>query len=200
MVKINPRKAVNAMGDCEIRKANDACYNICAAFSKSSNAWDINPDCEMECEKLVNDLRIKKYGVGWCDHHAPNRPVIWNSNDNFFPMFFDKNKNVKESLNMCFTHCDKTRTPNECKEKCLLHANAIANAIVDTMDSGESNPPNPSETQDARDEIENFSPVQRGNINKRKVCKTNCDLAKYIFIIGMIIIVISILYICPNKK
>src|SRR3990167_4673811 len=97
--KINPVKAVMKMysdGGCGIQKVNDKCFGICSAFNNSNNNWGISRGCEEECKKLVNDMRFAKYGVGWCQHHAPNRPVAWVQVPSFFPDFFGKYGDVKK--------------------------------------------------------------------------------------------------------
>jgi len=121
--KINPLKGLQKNEICELVPVNNACFDICSAFSNSSNAWDINPECENECLKIVNDYRIKKYGVGWCDHHAPNRPVIWNRA--IFPQYLNQTNNPEQALQLCYNDCEKTSTPLECKKRCKLHYDSI---------------------------------------------------------------------------
>ena len=126
--KINPVKAITNMyksGDCGIQTVNNACYGICASFNGSNNNWIISPECESQCEKLVNKMRVGKYGVGFCDHHAPNRPVNWGQVPSFFPKNFNECGDVKKALLLSYKDCENTGLPEECKNKALLDSLAV---------------------------------------------------------------------------
>lgn len=127
-IMINPVKAVLKMykdRNCGIHKVNNACYGICSSFQGSNNNWNIQSDCGDQCAALVNEMRKGKYGVGWCDHHAPNRPVNWGQVPNYFPELFSQYKDVNKALSEAYKRCEYTKLPQECKEKALLDSYAV---------------------------------------------------------------------------
>lgn len=126
--KINPVKAVTRMfkeEGCGINTVNDACFGICSAFNNSNNNWMISSDCAKQCETLVNDMRIGKWGLGWCDRHRPDRPVKWVQVPSYFPGYFRETKDVKKALALSYKKCETTSLPQECKNKALLESYAV---------------------------------------------------------------------------
>ena len=126
--KINPAKAALTAyknGNCGIQALNSACYGVCAAFKGSPNAWAIGDECAASCEQFVQELRKDFYGSTYCDHHAPNRPVLWDQSPSFFPTNFAKYKNVPKALAVSLKQCEGTTYPESCKDKAKLESYAI---------------------------------------------------------------------------
>jgi len=134
--KINPvRAAVKAHqdGNCGVHAMNSACYDVCAAFKGTDSPWGISDECNGQCEMLVEQLRKDVYGLGYCDHHAPNRPVLWDQTPSFFPEQFKKYKNVPQALAHSLEMCKKTAYPEQCKQRALLHSYAVENSTVSNL-------------------------------------------------------------------
>ena len=126
--KINPAKAALTAyknGNCGIQALNSACYGVCAAFKGSPNAWAIGDECAASCEQFVQELRKDFYGSTYCDHHAPNRPVLWDQSPSFFPTNFAKYKNVPKELAVSLKQCENTTYPESCKNKAKLESYAV---------------------------------------------------------------------------
>jgi len=130
MVKINPVKATRAKyesSDCQMADVNNTCYEICAAFSGTTDPYNMDPACTKACDDYIEQRRLTLYGVGWCDHHAPNKPVIWNQVPNFVPNLVRKGVSPNQALQQGMEMCAKyvPTLVEECKNKCQLHYNAI---------------------------------------------------------------------------
>jgi hypothetical protein len=126
--KINPVKAAvmaHKGGYCDINNLNETCFNVCAAFKGSENNWDISPQCADQCEGLVEKMRLETYGLDWCDHHAPRRPVNWNQAPHFFPALFNQCKNVPKALAQCLQKCEGQNLCGECKNNCKVDSYAV---------------------------------------------------------------------------
>ena len=127
--KINPVKAAvkaHKNGNCGIHNLNDTCFGVCAAFKGSDNNWSISPDCECQCEALIEDMRKADFGVGWCDHQAPRRPVNWNQAPHFFPEYFNHYKSVPKALNACYARCNGLKNNSE---QCAIHCKTDSYAV-----------------------------------------------------------------------
>ncbi len=132
--QINPVQAVRKMlgnGYCGINKANELCYEVCAAFQGDNIDANLVPkECGKECEKMINDLRMQKWGLTKCEHAGPWKPLI-RDGPVFFPKLYsdsfrDGGTGDKEgALRECEKMCKDTVYPGECKERCLLHSYAI---------------------------------------------------------------------------
>lgn len=129
--KINPVKATCAKVATEpgsgIQTMNDTCFGICAAFSGTNDIYNMDPECTKSCVDLIEQKRIEKYGVGWCDHHAPYRPVVWDSPPHFIPGLLRSGLNPKQALQKCRQMCVE-RVPmltSECQERCEVDFMAI---------------------------------------------------------------------------
>lgn len=129
MVKINPVKAIctKFQPDCDIVEANDACYEICAAFSGTTDPYNMNPECTKMCDNYIEELRIMNFGVGRCDHQTPHKPVIWNQVPNYVPQLIRDGRSpqdaLQQGLKMCAQHVPTL--VNQCQDKCRLHYAAI---------------------------------------------------------------------------
>lgn len=131
--KINPVSAVykfmRTQGDCGINEANELCYQVCAAFQGTNIDANLVPEaCKKQCEIMVDDLRQQKWGLSYCQHKGPYKPLI-RDEPNFFPRLYEKNGNLDESLHECKKMCENTVYPEECKQKCSLHSYAIEEAL-----------------------------------------------------------------------
>lgn len=129
MVKINPVKATcqKCGPDCELQGLNDNCFEICAAFSGTTDPYNMDPECTKSCEGLIEQKKIDRYGVGSCDHQAPYKPVIWNQTVNYLPQLLRKGYSPQEALNGCYDLCKKyaKNLTEECISKCDFHYSAI---------------------------------------------------------------------------
>lgn len=126
--KIDPVKATSTFyksGGCGINAMNDACFGVCAAFKGTDNNWNLDPNCELQCEKLIEVMRENTYGMDWCDHHAPMRPVNWDQAPHFFPDMFNRTKNVETALRECEKRCKGTPYPEQCSQNCKLDSYAV---------------------------------------------------------------------------
>jgi hypothetical protein len=125
-MKINPVRAVSKLlgTECRINKANELCYETCAAFKGGVDAYNVDKECAKQCEGLIEKLRIKTYGLPYCYHRGPYRPVI-RDGPVFFPKLYKKLKNRELALEECNQKCEDTIYPGECREKCLLHSYAV---------------------------------------------------------------------------
>ena len=132
-MNISPAKAVltycNERGGCGIQEVNDKCYAIASAWNDNCNAFDIPSNLNKECENLVNQARINTYGVGVCDHQAPNKPLLLREN-HFFPYLYKKNNNIPNSLALCYNRCETSNEPLECKQNCLLDSYALTQTQI----------------------------------------------------------------------
>jgi hypothetical protein len=117
--KINPVKASLDKGYIGIHSFNNACYGVCNAFNDSSNG------CHNQCASFINQLRKNTYGTGYCGHHAPNLPVLWNQIPRFFPKIYNNSYNMSTALQTCKEKCKNTKLPQECNDMCELDAGAV---------------------------------------------------------------------------
>lgn len=128
--KINPVKATLQKyenEDCGIHALNDTCFGICGAFSGTNDVYNMDPDCTKACEVLINDARIKKYGVGICDHQAPYRPVLWEQVPHYFPGILNRGYEPKTARKMCLAKCQKMMPGSD---ECVSNCNTDFNAVV----------------------------------------------------------------------
>lgn len=126
--RINPVKAsvITSNESCGIHELNTKCYGVCAAYGGTSSAWNIPPKCEEECDKFVEQLRHDYYGSGYCDHHAPNRPVLWNQSSRFFPYLLEKGNSPSSALTKCKAMCNRIPFHSEqCQDNCDLDRAAL---------------------------------------------------------------------------
>lgn len=126
--KINPVKAVvQAHKDekCGVHSMVNDCYSVCAAYKGVDNPWSVSPECASQCEMLTEKLRKGFYGLGYCDHHAPNRPVLWNQSPDFFPEQLKKRGDVRTALAISKKLCENTAYPLQCKKKAELQSYAV---------------------------------------------------------------------------
>lgn len=124
---INPVKATRMKygKNIGLAGANDTCYEVCGAFSRSADPYNLDPACANECEKFINELKVELLGVDPCDHQFPYPPVIWDEVPNYVPMLIRKGNSPEEALEKCNKLCEKNSLALECQEKCKLHYNAI---------------------------------------------------------------------------
>ena len=128
MNKINPVKAAITAyknGNCGIHELNNACFSVCSAYNGGQTAWDITQPCAKQCDSLIEEMRIKTYGSGYCDHHAPNRPVLWNQIPHYFPNLYNQTKNTSQALQECIMKCRDNKLSEECIKNCKLDSYAI---------------------------------------------------------------------------
>jgi len=127
MNKINPVKAAIMANkkNCGIHALNDTCYNVCASYKGANTAWNVSPQCEQQCSDFVERLRHDYYGTGYCGHHGPEKPVIWNQVPSYFPYFFERSGDIDTALMQSFSACDSCKYPNECKEKAKTDSYAV---------------------------------------------------------------------------
>ncbi len=129
-VKINPVRAtcMKLKGTNHgLQEINDTCFNVCAAFSGTNNAYDVEPWCAKMCENLVEERKKQQYGVGSCDHQAPYRPVIWDQVPHFVPRLLEQGVPLTQLKSTCKKLCN-SQVPNlslECHETCDTDFNAI---------------------------------------------------------------------------
>jgi len=124
--KINPARAVSkALGkNCAINEANSLCYGVCAAFHGSPDAYSISKDCSQQCENLIEEMRLKTWGLPYCYHAGPWKPLIRDA-PTFFPNLYKQTRDIKLSLRKCNELCENTQYPNECKRNCLIQSYAV---------------------------------------------------------------------------
>jgi hypothetical protein len=126
--KVNPVKATCqnlGYGD-GIQTVNDTCFGVCAAFSKTLDTYEMDPQCVKSCEKLVEEKRIQTYGVGSCDHQAPYRPVFWGQTPHFMPTLLDKGMDLVSAKKKCYSMCAKVpELMNECLLNCKIDSDAV---------------------------------------------------------------------------
>lgn len=130
MVKINPVKATCAKykdTGCQMADVNNTCYEICAAFSGTTDLYNADPNCISACDKYIEERRHNIYGVGKCDHQSPEKPVIWNQVPNFVPDLVMKGIQPDIALQRGMQMCTKyvPTLVDECQDKCRLHYSAI---------------------------------------------------------------------------
>jgi hypothetical protein len=126
--KLNPVKAVCNLGFSkrDIIGPSDKCFGICAAFSSGNDAFNIQPQCEKDCNDFIEQRRYEVYGVGKCDHQAPARPVIWDNIPRFVPNLMKQGKTPEEALSIGIKMCKNVKNLyNECVDLCNLDYSAI---------------------------------------------------------------------------
>jgi hypothetical protein len=126
--KINPVKATcwkYKDRDHGIQGINDTCYGVCASFSKSGDAYNIDERCGQMCKDLVEKRKIEIFGVGSCDHQVPYLPVIWDQTPRYFPDALENSNNPEIALMKCKKMCEKTNLVNQCQEECEVDYHAI---------------------------------------------------------------------------
>lgn len=127
MAKINPVKAtcMKYKGHCDLADINDTCYGICAAFSGTTDVYNMDPNCTQACDEFIEQKKIDQYGVGNCDHQAPYKPVIWGQVPRYIPQLI-KEMSPKQALKTCNNMCmSMPNLVNECQDHCELDYNAI---------------------------------------------------------------------------
>jgi hypothetical protein len=108
---------------CGIQEINDICYRVASAFS-GSDVWNVPPKYSTECDNIVEMARKDIYGVGYCDHKTPYKPLILNPPSEFVRLY-NKSNNVEKALVECKKLCAKGRNPNECVQDCDIMSGAI---------------------------------------------------------------------------
>lgn len=135
--QIDPVKAAvmaHKNGDCDIHYLNDTCYSVCAAFQGGDSAWEVNPECAQQCEKLVECSRRSQYGMPKCDHRRPDRPVLWDQTPHYFPELYKQTRNVKKALDACNAKCEGDRLPNQCKQNCRIDSYAVNDPVAKVIE------------------------------------------------------------------
>jgi hypothetical protein len=120
-MNIDPVKAVCQKYDCvktdDIQNLNDACYSICGAYNIKS--------CEKDCEVFIEKQRKRIFGVGYCDHQTPHKPVYWNQVPRYVPGLLRSGDDVQIARDKCKQMCSTQRLANECSQYCDLDADAV---------------------------------------------------------------------------
>lgn len=130
--KINPVKATckgKTYDEQGIQELNDTCFGICASYSDTVDTYGMDPNCTKACVDLIEQRKLKQFGVGSCDHQVPYRPVIWEQFGRYFPKLLKQGLNPKDALFSCKRLC-KEKSPlvaEECQEACMLDYNALDN-------------------------------------------------------------------------
>jgi hypothetical protein len=120
---------------CGIQEINDVCYRVASAFS-GSDVWNVPPKYSAECDNIVEIARKQIYGVKYCDHKTPYKPLVLNPPSEFVRLY-KMNNNVEKSLIECKRLCAMGRNPNECVVDCDIMSGAITNDTKDTKDTKE---------------------------------------------------------------
>lgn len=110
-----------------IQALNDTCFGICAAFSGTSNTYNMDKFCEKQCSEMIENEKYRLFGVGSCDHQVPYKPVIWEQVPRYVPSLIKKGQDKETARLKCKQLCD-INVPllkAECKDKCDLDANAV---------------------------------------------------------------------------
>ena len=124
--KINPALATclkfqNNKDLYGIQSYNDTCYNICAAFSGTFDTFEMDPKCTQSCDRLIENMRECSFGVGFCDHQAPNRPVAWQNTPRYYPSLLKKGNDRNSAYRQCVMMC---KDDAECISDCMVDFNA----------------------------------------------------------------------------
>jgi hypothetical protein len=126
---VNPVKATcekfTGMDAYDVQGISDTCYGICAAYSGTTDAYNVDPACAKMCKNFVEQRKKQVFGVGSCDHQAPYLPVIWDQVPRFFPKLWKKFGNPEEALQKCNALCEKNFYDKECQSYCNLDYNAL---------------------------------------------------------------------------
>jgi hypothetical protein len=130
-MKINPVKATlescGGIENCGIQEMNETCYGICGAFTGTNDQYNLLPGCGEACAELIDQKRLRMYGVGHCDHEAPYPPVLWQETPRWVATLTREGKATpKEALKYCLAKCEGV--PNlyhECRNNCKLDYSAI---------------------------------------------------------------------------
>ncbi len=129
--KINPVKATcmrcDMDGGCGIHTYNDTCFNICAAYSGTSDPYAVDSDCAQSCKNMIEEKRHEFYGVGYCDHQQPYRPVIWESSPPYFVNLLQNGMDPKKALEISKKLCEEKSSSiaSECIERQVDYYNAL---------------------------------------------------------------------------
>jgi hypothetical protein len=142
--KINPCKASlsnfknKSIGDIQgsMNEINSICYGVCNAYG--------NPDgCDNICADFINDIN---FSLGnkqpKCTPKRPTVPVIWNNIPRLFPQIYKKERNIEKALSKSIKLCSLSPLPLECKNMCIIDANAIIESknIVQPPKNNEKRP------------------------------------------------------------
>lgn len=127
--KVNPVKAtcMKYPGKSQdLQNINDTCFGICAAFSGTTDVFNMDPACSKSCTDLVEKRKKEIFGVGSCDHQAPYRPVIWDEIPRFIPRLVNKGIPLQEAKRQCMEMCKNVpMLDRDCMDMCTLDANAV---------------------------------------------------------------------------
>jgi hypothetical protein len=121
---------------CGIQEINDVCYRVASAFS-GSDVWNVPPKYSAECDNIVEIARKQIYGVKYCDHKTPYKPLVLNPPSEFVRLY-KMNYNVEKSLVECKRLCAMGRNPNECVVDCDIMSGAITKDTKDTKEGREN--------------------------------------------------------------
>ena len=127
-MEINPVKAtLEHNPNAGIQELNNTCYGVCTSFAQSGNVWSISPKCANQCNNLVEAKKKEIYGVGYCDHQAPYRPLELEEIPRYFPSLLYSGLSKEQALNQCKQQCSTLRDDksDECIDKCSIDFNAI---------------------------------------------------------------------------
>jgi hypothetical protein len=134
--KVNPVKAtcIKYPGTKQdLIDINDTCFGICAAFSGTTDVFNMDPACSKACTEFVEQRKREIFGVGSCDHQAPYRPVIWDQIPRFVPQLLQKGLPLSEAKRQCMQMCKNVPMLDlECMELCTLDANAVEESVPES--------------------------------------------------------------------
>jgi hypothetical protein len=119
-----------------IHAYNNACFDICASFSGTFDPYMGDPVCQRTCDEFINRKKEEMFGVGYCDHQQPYRPVLWNDVPAYFVKELKNGKNPEEALKYSIMLC-KEFSPNkfsECEEKQKMLYNSVEKYEVPPID------------------------------------------------------------------
>jgi len=129
-------------GDYDLANINNTCYEICGAFSNSTDVDNMDPKCTASCKALITEQKMLQLGQSNCDHQAPYPPVLWEQVPNFVPRLVKAGMPPKKALEKCRELCIESVPTlyKECQDRCLLHYNAIELEEYKVPDEPKSEP------------------------------------------------------------
>lgn len=133
-ITINPVKpTICKYGINDINSFNDACYQICSEFYDDQQQV-IKSECGIKCQNALQDLIVLNERNP-CVFN-PQVPVLYDKPKFFKGCLIESNGDVNKATSCCINKCETSGVNNvqECKEKCILTANAVNNDIIEGYD------------------------------------------------------------------
>jgi len=173
--KINPVKATcmkcDNEGGCGIHSYNDTCFNICAAYTGTSDPYAVDEECAKACSNMIEQKRHEFYGVGYCDHQQPYRPVIWENSPPYFVNLLNKGLSPEKAL-------------AESKKLCEQRSSSIASDCIQRQTDYYNALENYGESQDAPQIMRrNPQPVVRRSVSQKQSSSTHWTVFILVFLL-----------------